>query len=294
MQLGELQQQVEQFERRGVELVAVSVDEPSDAAPMIARLGLEYPVLSDAKLGVIGAFGLENPEIEDLALHAIFIVDQGGHIFYRKVARRRPYSPELLDAVDYHRGRYQGPVELADAPPLRPWKGWRLIDAMGLVLAAPEPTAELPSGQREELEAILADLVAAREDPALRKWRAFCRAHMDVDNASAILDLGRWLMRRAYLEGVDYEAPLGELREATGTLRALLNRRAELAADAATPREALDQLDLEIGAARNAVQIKATALGELSQGELRSLWDLKSMLKAMDELHAAELRRLTR
>ena len=32
----------------------------------------------------------------------LYLLDRDGAIFYRKVARRRAYSPEFLDAIDYH------------------------------------------------------------------------------------------------------------------------------------------------------------------------------------------------
>ena len=41
MQLGELQHQIERFERRGIAVVALSVDEPQASLAMIERLGLQ-------------------------------------------------------------------------------------------------------------------------------------------------------------------------------------------------------------------------------------------------------------
>jgi len=64
-------------------------------------------MLSDPQQQLIGALGLTNPDEPGLALHAIFIVDERGAIFYRKVARRRAYADELLDALDYRAGTYR-------------------------------------------------------------------------------------------------------------------------------------------------------------------------------------------
>lgn len=58
---------------------------------------------------MIGGFGLVNEDRPELSLHAIYIIDRDGKIFYRKVARRRAYSNELLDALDYHAGTYRPP-----------------------------------------------------------------------------------------------------------------------------------------------------------------------------------------
>ncbi len=249
---------------------------------MIRRLGLEFPVLSDPSLRVVRAFGLENPEVGELSLHAIYMVDQDASVFYRKVARRRPYSPELFDAVDHHRGEYTGP-DPDEAPRRRPpWKGWRLIDSIDVVAAAPPLPDSLTPSERAALAAISNDLELTREDPALRKWRSFCRASLPGHSPEAVLRLGHRLMRAAYLDGVPYQEPLAALREASSRLDALRDRPPSPARDAA------------LGAARNELQLRATALGDLSQGHLRSLWDLKSMLKAMEELHAAEVRAAAR
>ena len=56
---------------------------------------------------MIGQFGLINADRTELSLHAIYIIDGDGKVFYRKVARRRAYSDELLDALDYRAGSYR-------------------------------------------------------------------------------------------------------------------------------------------------------------------------------------------
>jgi len=47
----------------------------------------------------------------ELSLHAIYIIDRDGKVFYRKVARRRSHPDELLDALDYHAGTYRSPTQ---------------------------------------------------------------------------------------------------------------------------------------------------------------------------------------
>lgn len=49
---------------------------------------------------VIDAWGLRNVDEPELALHAVYIIDPDGTIRYRKIARRRTRSPELLLALD--------------------------------------------------------------------------------------------------------------------------------------------------------------------------------------------------
>jgi peroxiredoxin len=89
-----------------VSLVAISVDVPADTLPWAAKKGLTMPLASDPEQRIIGSFGIANADMPELSLHAIYILDEDGKVFYRKVARRRAYSPEFLDAIDYHYGRW--------------------------------------------------------------------------------------------------------------------------------------------------------------------------------------------
>lgn len=87
-------------------IVAISVDVPSDTLPWAQKKGLTMPLASDPQQEIILRFGISNPDAPELALHAVYIVDEDGKVFYRKVARRRPYSQEFLDAIDYRYGRW--------------------------------------------------------------------------------------------------------------------------------------------------------------------------------------------
>lgn len=87
-------------------LVAISVDVSSDTLPWAAKKGLTMPLASDPEQKIIASFGIANPDMPELALHAVYIIDETGKVFYRKVARRRPYSREFLDAIDYRYGRW--------------------------------------------------------------------------------------------------------------------------------------------------------------------------------------------
>ena len=73
---------------------------------MIQRLGISFALASDAEQKVVKGFGVQNPETSELALHAVYIVDEKSRVIYRKVAGRRPVSAELIDAIDAHRGVY--------------------------------------------------------------------------------------------------------------------------------------------------------------------------------------------
>ncbi len=94
------------FESRDINVIALSVDAPGDSLAMINRLGLSFPLVSDSAQNVIRAYKVQNPTTKELALHAVYLIDTNGRVFYRKVARRRPTSEELIDATDAFRGVY--------------------------------------------------------------------------------------------------------------------------------------------------------------------------------------------
>lgn len=106
MQLGELQHQISRFESRNVEVVAVSVDAPNESLAMIDRLGLSFALGADPDQALIQTFRVQNPDTQELAIHAVYLIAPDGEIFYRKVGRRRPVSAELIDAIDYFLGDY--------------------------------------------------------------------------------------------------------------------------------------------------------------------------------------------
>jgi len=62
--------------------------------------------LSDEDQSIMKEYGVRNSDTKELALHAVFILDEDRKGFYRKVASRRPVSQELLDAINYHYGTY--------------------------------------------------------------------------------------------------------------------------------------------------------------------------------------------
>lgn len=89
----------------------MSVDPPEATIPWAQAKGFTFAMASDPDLQLIGALDLVNPDEPGLALHAAFIVDEAGIVFYRKIARRRVQPAELLDAIDYRyrRGRFGRP-----------------------------------------------------------------------------------------------------------------------------------------------------------------------------------------
>jgi peroxiredoxin len=83
-------------------LAAISVDPPPTSLAWKKERGFTFTLLSDPKMKVIeDLMHIRNPQEPELAIHAIYIVDSQGKVFYRKVGRRRALSNELLAAIDH-------------------------------------------------------------------------------------------------------------------------------------------------------------------------------------------------
>ncbi len=78
----------------------ISVDPVETSKKFAEKLGLEFLVASDPEMGVIDQWGVRNRDTPELALHSVFIVNGEGSIIYRKVARRRVKSQEILWALE--------------------------------------------------------------------------------------------------------------------------------------------------------------------------------------------------
>jgi len=80
-QLASYARQIEEFERRGVQLAGISVDPPSHNAAMVGKLQLPFPLLSDPQGELARLFGLWDAD-EGVATPSIVVVDQSGEVRY--------------------------------------------------------------------------------------------------------------------------------------------------------------------------------------------------------------------
>jgi peroxiredoxin len=97
----------EAFDRRGVRIVAISVDPPETTRELAGKQGYAFTLLSDPNAEVIGRYGVLHPKAgpggSDLARPAEFLVDAGGVIRWVNLtesyaARARP--AQALEAID--------------------------------------------------------------------------------------------------------------------------------------------------------------------------------------------------
>jgi peroxiredoxin len=95
-----------ELEKRGGQLLAIAVDPPKDAANVVEKNNLPFPVLCDTERKVIQAYSLVHPGAgpggSDVAMPAHILIDQSGKIRWKYVAHRvheRPYPEEILEQI---------------------------------------------------------------------------------------------------------------------------------------------------------------------------------------------------
>ena len=98
-----LQSRIDEIREAGGEVVAISVDPPEVSLEEVVKTyGITFPVLSDARLEAIDAFGVRHAEgsIEggDIARPANFVLDREGRITWREISQnwRMRVRPETV------------------------------------------------------------------------------------------------------------------------------------------------------------------------------------------------------
>jgi peroxiredoxin len=102
MQLVELQSHLNDFERRGVAVVAISVDPADVCEKLEAGLGLTFPIVPDVKHVAIDAYGVYDKENE-ISWPAVYVVERDRKIAWRFLGdnyKERPPANDVLQAID--------------------------------------------------------------------------------------------------------------------------------------------------------------------------------------------------
>jgi len=104
--LRSFQKNLPEFEKRGIRVVAISVDPPGVTKPHIEKQGYAFTFLCDEKAEVIRRYDLLHPEGfrgEDIARPGEFLLDSSGVVRWRDLtedywARVKP--EQVLKAID--------------------------------------------------------------------------------------------------------------------------------------------------------------------------------------------------
>ncbi|MDH3644318.1 MAG: redoxin domain-containing protein [Gammaproteobacteria bacterium] len=263
MQLGELQHQIDRFERRSVSVVALSVDEPTASLAMIERLGLTFELGSDPQQTVVKTFGVQNPTTRELAIHAVYIIDTDGTIFYRKVGRRRPVSQELIDAIDAFQGQYPRTDEQvrpkASIAVAFPENNFQALITIAGVSALPTTVDPL------DFSRVYSILQQGRSDDSLIAFKALTSKSRNAPRQD-LYDTAAWLTRQLFF------ADKPEAMDAGLLLRQRLTRIRELEAElqASSDENQRDELLHTLARARAGLSVTRA---EISKNA--SAWNLR-------------------
>ena len=282
MQLGELQHQKQRFDRRQAQILGVSVDTPTDSLAMMERLGLTFDLLSDPDQALVKAFGVQNPDTKELALHAVYVIAQNGDVVYRKVGLRRPVSAELIDAIDAHLGQYPQTDEVL--PRKRSAVAYPRNDFQAIIEVARAP-AELSEELRKPLESTMALIRSRQSDDAVFAFRRYLSSVSASEEE--LRDVVRWMVAELFFgNNTQAETVFARGRD----LSRRLARVSELSEVEAGARgtDAHDQALHQLAAARAGLVRARTEIEQNAQAwRLRSV---KTSLRAHFELVAAHLR----
>lgn len=102
------EQTLSEFHRRGVEIVAISVDSPAESQQLCRSRGYTFPFLADPGAQVIRQYGVLHPKGgengQDIARPAEFLVDRAGTIRWVNLTddiRVRARAGAVLKALGY-------------------------------------------------------------------------------------------------------------------------------------------------------------------------------------------------
>ena len=99
----ELQRNYEEFQARGVEVLAISTDSLDDTAGIVERIGIQFPVLYDSDGDVPRAYGIFNLYGDGLATGSAFLVDLDGNLAWKSIysgIHDLIKSDDILTAID--------------------------------------------------------------------------------------------------------------------------------------------------------------------------------------------------
>ncbi len=199
---------------------------------MQKRLGLSFDLGSDPQQDLVKAFGVQNPDTRELAIHAVYIVDKDGSVFYRKVGRRRPVSQELLDAVDAHRGDYPRTDEK-----VRPRKRIAVDFPTNYFQALLNviQVERLPASVNEDaFNRVYSIIQRGGSDDALIAFKVFAARSVRADQ-KALFDAASWLTHLLFF--VDQPEAIKAGRNLAQRLRRVQELESQIEANSANPNE---------------------------------------------------------
>jgi peroxiredoxin len=111
-ELRSFQQQLAQFDARGIRLAAISVDPVDTNQRHCRKMGYTFPFLSDTKAETIRRYDLlhpgAGPKREDISRPGEFLIDRSGTVEWRNLTENasvRARPEEVLKTFDERNGK---------------------------------------------------------------------------------------------------------------------------------------------------------------------------------------------
>ena len=98
----QLRDSLPEFQRRGLRLLAISIDDAATSSKLVERLSLPFALGCDPDRSLTRAFGVLDTG-NDISWPATFLVDAKGVVRWRSLAETytvRPLAQVVLDAFD--------------------------------------------------------------------------------------------------------------------------------------------------------------------------------------------------
>lgn len=96
-QLGKIQKNLDKFEQKGAQVLAISVDSPWSHQAFAQDRGISFPLLSDFHREVVRSYGVEHEG--GFSNRAYVIVDKEGTVRAKKVEEVPSNSPDLEEVL---------------------------------------------------------------------------------------------------------------------------------------------------------------------------------------------------
>jgi peroxiredoxin Q/BCP len=96
----DLQNHYQGFQQRQAEVIALAVQDVTNAQRMVQVTAVPFPILADPDHAVADTYGVYNLLGDGLATPAVFIIDRSGNIVWSYVGQNasdRPNSQTILD-----------------------------------------------------------------------------------------------------------------------------------------------------------------------------------------------------
>jgi peroxiredoxin len=101
-QLGQLDEDLDKYEEMGAQVIAIAVQDLTQAAQSVEKSGARFPVLADVDHTVTESYNIYNLFGDEIAAPSVFIINSDGQIVWQYIGKNQPdrkSSAEILEQI---------------------------------------------------------------------------------------------------------------------------------------------------------------------------------------------------